>query len=55
MVVSTETTWVLPRTWTEADEAHEVKEETPKNPAIAVIIYSKILQISLISSLFMIK
>lgn len=52
MVVSTLTTWVLPLIITEAEEAQEVKDETPKNPAIAVIIYNKILQISLINSLF---
>nr|DAG78909.1 MAG TPA: hypothetical protein [Microviridae sp.] len=55
MVVSTLTTWVLPLICTEADEAQEAKDETPKNPAIAVIIYSKILQISLINSLFIIQ
>ena len=54
IVVSTETTCVLPRIWTEEDEEQEVKDDTPKNPAMAVIIYRRILQISLISSLFII-
>lgn len=52
VVVSTETTLEVPLIWTEADEEQEAKEETPKNPAIAVIIYRRILKINLINSLF---
>lgn len=52
VVESTATTFVVPRICTEEDEAQDVRDETPKNPAIAVIIYRRILQISLISSLF---
>ena len=55
MVVSLVTITARPFTTTSREVEQEVKQETPKKPATAVIIYSSILQISLNNSLFIIK